>query len=73
MKFEIKYTARPLKRGWYQIFKNWIPVTKNQAGVGYSHPTRKQRAYIMKTKSPKKELFVLRKQGPAYEELFRRS
>lgn len=73
MKFEIKYTAKPLKRGWYQIFKNWIPVTKNQAGVGYSHPTRKQRAYIMKTKSPKKELFALRKQGSFYEELFRRS
>jgi hypothetical protein len=73
MKFEVKYTARPLKRGWYQIFKNWLPVEKNQAGVIYSHPVRQQRAYIMRTKNPKKALFSLRKQGPAYEELFRRS
>ncbi|MEI6672020.1 MAG: hypothetical protein WCL02_01295 [bacterium] len=62
MTHTIIYTAKPLKRGWYAIYKNELPVEKNIPGVGYSHPAKKRRQRIMKTKSPKKILFSLARQ-----------
>lgn len=60
--YTITYTAKPLSRGRYAIYKNWIPVVKNKAGVGYSHPARKRSQRIMTTKCPKKILYALGRQ-----------
>ena len=59
----ITYTAKPLKGGWYRIYKNWIPLIKNKAGGGTNHPTRKRRQQLMKTKHPKQIIYSLGKQG----------
>ena len=56
------FTAKPLKGGWYAIFKNWIPLSKNTAGIGYSNPARKRRERILKTKNPKKTIYSLSRQ-----------
>ena len=58
----ITYTAKPLRGGWYAIYKNTIPIEKNRAGCYTSNPTRKTRERILKTKDPKKVLFSLKKQ-----------
>ncbi|HBB04977.1 TPA: hypothetical protein DCZ39_09165 [Patescibacteria group bacterium] len=60
----ITYTAKPLRGGWYAIYKNWIPTEPNKPGVGYSHPKRKQKQRVLKTKNPKKVIFSLEKQIP---------
>lgn len=67
--YEVTYTAKPLKRGWYAIYKNWIPLMKNKAGVGYSHPKRKRRERIMRSKNPRVAIASLEKQGSRYEEM----
>ena len=60
--YTITYTAKPLSGGRYAIYKNWIPLVKNKAGVGYSHPTHKRRQRIMTTKNPKQALYALGRQ-----------
>lgn len=60
--YTITYTAKPLSRGRYAIYKNWIPLVKNKASVGYSHPAHKRRQRIMTTKNPKQALYALRRQ-----------
>lgn len=67
--YMIRYTAKPLKRGWCAIYKNQIPIEKNKAGVGYSHLVRKRREQIMKTKDPKKVTAMLSKQSSWYKEI----
>ncbi|MEI7557598.1 MAG: hypothetical protein WCJ45_01815 [bacterium] len=62
--YTIKYTAKPLKRGWYAIYKNWIPAIPNRPGVGYNHPTKRHKERLMRTKNPKKVIYSLTRQIP---------